>query len=74
MVFRDQKMSDSEARRALDLAFEQLREEIREGLRHGFFDLSVSCEIVNGKKRRLIIKAGKNHQFMIPEEQISSPY
>ena len=35
-----------------------------------FFDLAVTCETVNGKKRRLTIKAGKNHRFTIPEEKI----
>lgn len=51
-------------------ARECLIRELDDGLRHGFFDLAVTCETVNGKKRRLTIKAGKNHRFTIPEEEI----
>ena len=54
----------------LDQARECLIQQVDDGLRHGFFDLAVTCETVNGKKRRLTIKAGKNHRFMIPEEEI----
>jgi hypothetical protein len=56
--------------KAVDCAIDQLLREVYEGLRHGYFDLTVTCEMVNGKKRRLTIKAGKNHRFMIPEEEI----
>ena len=54
----------------LDQARDCLFREIDDGLQHGFFDLAVTCETVNGKKRRLTIKAGKNHRFTIPEEEI----
>ena len=54
----------------LDRARDCLIREVDDGLRHGFFDLAVTCEMVNGKKRRLTIKAGKNHRFMIPQEEI----
>ena len=49
---------------------ERLTREVQDGLRHGFFDLTVVCEMVNGRKRRLTIKAGKNHRFTIPEEDL----
>ena len=54
----------------LEQARECLIREIDDGLRHGYFDLTVTCETVNGKKRRLTIKAGKNHLFTIPEEEL----
>ena len=41
-----------------------------DGIRHGFFELGVTCEIVHGRKRRLVIKAGKSHQFTIAEEEL----
>ena len=50
----------------------RLTYEVRDGLRHGFFELSVQCEMVKGHKRRLIIKAGKHHQFTIPEGEIDN--
>ncbi len=55
---------------ALDQAMERLTREVRDGLRHGFFELTVACEIVKGGKRGLTIKAGKNHRFTIPEEEL----
>ncbi len=49
---------------------DRLSWEVRDGLLHGFFELTVACEIVKGGKRGLTIKAGKNHRFTIPEEEI----
>jgi hypothetical protein len=49
-----------------------LQEIILDGLRHGFFDCVVTCEMVNGRKRRVLIKAGKSHQFTIREEDLQN--
>jgi hypothetical protein len=43
---------------------------LTEGLRHGFFECSINCEVVNGGKRQLLIRAGKSHKFTIPEEEL----
>ncbi|MDP9364106.1 MAG: hypothetical protein M3Q10_07765 [Chloroflexota bacterium] len=48
----------------------QLWEIIEDGLRHGFFEFAVSCEIVKDKKRRLVIRAGKSHQYTIAEHEL----
>ncbi len=53
-----------------ELALIQLREILDDGLRHGFFDCAVSCEIVKDKKRRLVIRAGKSHQYTIAEHEL----
>ena len=53
-----------------ELALVQLREILEDGLRHGFFEFAVSCEIVKDKKRQLVIRAGKSHQYMIPEHEL----
>ena len=37
---------------------------------HGFFDYSIACEIGNGGKRQLVIRAGKSHKFTIPEDEL----
>ena len=58
------------AQSELDAAVEKLLVEVREGVKHGFFDISISCEIMHGQKRRLTIKAGKNYRFIIPEEDL----
>jgi hypothetical protein len=41
-----------------------------EGLKHGFFDYSIACEIANGGKRQLVIRAGLSHKFTIPEDEV----
>lgn len=55
---------------ALDDALAWVELEIREGLAHGFFEMTVAAEIVPGKKRRLTIRAGKSYQFVIPHEEL----
>jgi hypothetical protein len=54
----------------LERALRRLETEVREGLQHGFFDFSISCEVIKDGKRRLTIKAGKSYQFVIPEHEI----
>ena len=49
-----------------------LKEIILDGLRHGFFSCRVTCELVNDRKRRVIIEAGKNRQFTIREEDLGN--
>jgi hypothetical protein len=41
-----------------------------DGLKHGFFDYSIACEVGNGGKRHLVIRAGKSHKFTIPAEEV----
>ncbi|MFC1657266.1 hypothetical protein ACFL2P_01665 [Candidatus Moduliflexota bacterium] len=53
-------------RRALD----RIIQEFVTGLRHGFFEMTISSEIVNGKKRKLTIKAGKSHCYTVNEAEI----
>jgi hypothetical protein len=43
---------------------------VLDGLRHGFFDCSINCEIGAGGKRHLLIRAGKSHKFIIPEDDL----
>ncbi len=43
---------------------------VEDGLRHGYFECTVSSEVINGKKRRLVIKAGKSDQFTIAEDEL----
>ena len=55
----------------LDEAMARLIGEVHEGLAHGFFDFTVSCELVRDGKRRFTLKAGKSHRFTIPEAEIA---
>lgn len=55
----------------LEKAFARLRQEVFAGIRHGFFELTVACELATDRKRRLTIKSGKSYRFVIAEEEVS---
>ena len=54
---------------AIDRAFSRVLAEIHDGLRHGFFEFTLTCEIVGQERRRLTLKAGKSYQFVLPPEE-----
>lgn len=51
-------------------ALDRLEGLVVDGLKHGFFEYSIACEIANGGKRQLVIRAGKSHKFTIPAEEL----
>ena len=51
-------------------ALAYLEKLVVDGLRHGFFECSIACEIGTGGKRQLVIRAGKSHKFTIPEDEL----
>jgi hypothetical protein len=51
-------------------AVDRLLQVLLDGLRHGFFDYSISCEVGNKGRRQLVIRAGKSHKFTIPEDEL----
>ncbi len=51
-------------------ALDRLRSLVVDGLKHGFFDYSISCDVGKKGKRRLVIRAGKSHKFTIPEDDL----
>ena len=53
-------------RSALDL-IERL---LVEGIKHGHFDYSITCETGTHGRRQLIVKAGKSHMFSIIEPDV----
>jgi hypothetical protein len=54
-------------------ALDRLETLVLDGLRHGFFDYSITCEVANGSRRHLVIRAGKSHKFTIPESELPPP-
>ena len=50
-------------------ALDRLEGLVVEGLKHGFFDYSIACEIANGK-RKLMIRAGKSYIFTITGDEM----
>jgi hypothetical protein len=51
-------------------ALDRLEGLIVDGLKHGFFDYSIACEVTSGGKRKFVIRAGKSHKFTIPEDEV----
>jgi hypothetical protein len=51
-------------------ALDRLEALVVDGLKHGFFDYSIACEVANGGRRQLVIRAGKSHKFTIPEDEV----
>ena len=60
-----QRAKCGQVREALD----RLECLVVDGLKHGFFDYSIACEVIKGK-RHLLIRAGKSHKFTIPEGEV----
>jgi len=56
--------------RQVDRALGVLRDIVLQGLEHGFFEYTVVGEIIQGQKRRLVIKAGKSFQFVIAADEL----
>jgi hypothetical protein len=61
-----QRVASGQVREALD----RLEGLVIDGLKHGFFDYSIACDIGNGGKRHLVIRAGKSHKFTIPADEV----
>ncbi len=61
-----QRAKSGQVREALD----KLEGLVVDGLKHGFFECSIACEVANGGKRHLVIRAGKSHKFTIPEHEV----
>lgn len=54
---------------SIDRALNRVLTEIHEGLRHGYFEYVLTCEVVGQERRRLTLRAGKSHQFVIPKDE-----
>ena len=60
------RTASGQVREALD----RLESLVVDGLKHGFFDYSIACEIGSGGRRQLVIRAGKSHKFTIPADEV----
>ena len=49
-------------------ALARIEEVVVDGLRHGFFDCSIACEIGNGGKRQLVIRAASRTSSPSPKK------
>ena len=55
--------------RTLEKALVQITEAIKSGVKHGFFEYQINCEIVKENKRKITIKTGKSYQYYISEDE-----
>lgn len=55
-----------------DRALSRVLAEIRAGLKHGYFEFSLTCDVISHNRRRLVLHAGKNYQFVIPADECES--
>ena len=56
----------------LDVALRRVLAEIHGGLRHGYFKYTLTCEVIGQGRRRLLLHAGKQYQFVIPADECES--
>ena len=49
----------------LKAACEHVVRELVDGVRHGFFEMTVTVETMQSKKKSVTIKAGKSHRFIV---------
>jgi hypothetical protein len=63
---KSQHAYSNPVRSALDL-IETL---LIEGIKHGHFDYSMTCETGTNGRRLLIVKAGKSHKFSITASDV----
>ena len=42
-----------------------------EGVRFGHFEMTITVDTENSRRRRVIVNAGKKHKFLIPEDQVT---
>ena len=49
----------------LKAACEHVARELVEGVQHGFFEMVVTVEMIQSKKKCITIKAGKSHRFIV---------
>ena len=70
---RDQLMSPLPPRNysaPVRLAIDLIERLLVEGIRHGHFDYTVTCETGKHGRRQLKVKAGKSHLISISESDI----
>jgi hypothetical protein len=50
---------------AADGVLRRIVVEIVDGLRHGYFEFRLTCEVIGGGRRRVLLHAGKTYQFVL---------
>lgn len=66
----DLKMGNLIQKSNLEIVLDKIRTEILSGVKHGFFDYQITCEVTKDKKRKVTVKTGKSYQFYIPDNEV----
>jgi hypothetical protein len=61
----DVQIDSESAREGPKAACEHMTRELVAGVHHGFFEMVVTVEIMQSKKKCITIKAGKSHRFVV---------
>lgn len=56
--------------RDLPKLLEFVARELEDGLRHGFFQLTVDCELTKNRKRQVTVAMAHTHRFVIAEDEL----
>jgi hypothetical protein len=59
-----------DSKHSLEGLMDKIMAELVDGIRHGHFDISISGTVTRGDRVEVILRAGKNHRFLIPRESI----
>ena len=54
----------------VDVVLSFVKGKIVDGLKHGYFDYSVSCGTGNRKQREVVVNAGEKHKFTIAFDKL----
>jgi hypothetical protein len=60
-------------REARERLLRRLSAEVLDGLRHGHFEFTLTCEVIGEGRRRLVLHAGKSYRFVIPADACAPP-
>jgi hypothetical protein len=71
MIEKDTRLYPHDVSTELGRALYLIRQIVRDGLNHGYFECTIRCTVENSRKRRLIVTSGKSHQFVILPEELS---
>jgi hypothetical protein len=61
--------AERSSRPTLDRAIDRFVSEIVDGIRHGYFDFRLTCDVIGHDRRRLVLHAGKSYQFVVPANE-----
>lgn len=72
VVLDEPTLADDRLRKApasVRCVLQRVVAEIQDGLRHGYFEFRLTCEVIGQERRRLTLHAGKSYQYVLRKEE-----